>query len=89
MAHRSGFPPTGQRFKTWDDISDPESSAALTSTLPLSENAWCKTPLPERAELTKAVVGDVPNHVAEHAALLCLSGAITRRPPCAASRRES
>jgi acyl-CoA reductase-like NAD-dependent aldehyde dehydrogenase len=69
MAHRSVVPATGQLIKTRDEISDSESSAAFTSTQSCSENAWCTTPLPERAELRKAVVADLPNHVAEHAAL--------------------
>lgn len=69
MAHRSVVPATGQRIKTRDDISDPESSAAFTSTQSRSENAWCTTPLPEQGELTKVVVADLPSHVVEHAAL--------------------
>jgi hypothetical protein len=89
MAHRSVHRATGQLVKTCDEISDPESSAAFTSTRSCSGNAWRTTLLPERAELTKGVAADLPNHVAEHSALLCLSGTITRRPSCAASRRES
>ena len=89
MAHRSVDQAISQLVKTCDEISNSESSAAFTSTRSCSGNDWRAMLLPERAGLTMAVAADLPNHVAEHAALLCLSGAITRRPSCAASRRES
>lgn len=69
MAHGGVLPATGQLIKTRTDISDPESSAAFTSRQSRSDNAWCTTLLPERVELTKAVVADLSNHVAERAAL--------------------
>src|SRR5271154_5140915 len=53
MAYRSVHRATGQLVKTCDEISDPESSAAFTSTRSYSGNAWRTTLLPERAELTK------------------------------------
>jgi len=89
MAHRSVDRATGQLVETRDAIADPHSAGALTSTQTCSENIWRTELLTEQAELTKAVAADLPNRVAEYAALLCLSGAITRRPSCAASRKES
>src|SRR5271163_3431446 len=88
MAHRSVVPPTGQLIKTRDNISDPESSAAFTTTQSCSENSWCTTLLTERAELTKAVAADLPNHVVEHAALP-VAVSVSRHYAAAVVRRLS
>lgn len=70
MAYRSVNPASGELIKTFDDVSDGEFQAVLSSAHSCYENTWRTTSLSDRVALARTSAADLRDRVAEHAALL-------------------